>query len=460
MATLVRLSSQDRKELDKYTKFFAQKTVQVIVQARLGEKFKTRSKKFSSGSDWFSVNIEDLPEVNAETKNALGGQLPSTKVTLCVEISLKTVEGETMVLETWSLGMIDQCDTDVRITYTVYNRMGVLLKSLIVTARATHAYRLSRSQGPDSYVICYRVHLGEPNLHVLGEGYLQRKVGQVGTPIGTFLLNVAYRTKLTITPQPVEKESSIMVKSDHFKPDLSPKRAHRPVPRSDFREGLTDETGAMWDGHLNHACLCDQEFKGIPCRAAFYDRSPKWDLDGDLRFNHNGDRPMSFSEYKKVGAFAGEPKKLDTDALSEYLIPDTAFTSLLDNNALHNKNMQQKKLANNNNTTNGLDHSDMDTCSETGSHESQISTASIASAITDDFVMVELKTPFATPDPNNDLSNFYRECQIAPQLDSFRNSPTLADQVNDLSNQLATFEMNMQDFDQLVDSLCNSETWK
>lgn len=46
-------------------------------------------------------------------------------------------------------------------------------------------------------------------------------VGQVATSLGTLHMTVAYRTKLTISPQHT-KSSSIMVKSDHFRPDSSP----------------------------------------------------------------------------------------------------------------------------------------------------------------------------------------------------------------------------------------------
>uniref|UniRef100_A0A8C6ZBN2 Autophagy-related protein 13 n=1 Tax=Nothoprocta perdicaria TaxID=30464 RepID=A0A8C6ZBN2_NOTPE len=88
------LSSQDRKDLDKFIKFFALKTVQVIVQARLGEKICTRSSSSPTGSDWFNLAIKDIPEVTHEAKKALAGQLPAVGRSMCVEISLKTSEME------------------------------------------------------------------------------------------------------------------------------------------------------------------------------------------------------------------------------------------------------------------------------------------------------------------------------------------------------------------------------
>jgi hypothetical protein len=47
-------------------------------------------------------------------------------------------------------------DSHAKITLTVYNRMGMLLKSLASVARVTPSYRLARKQLSGDYVICYR----------------------------------------------------------------------------------------------------------------------------------------------------------------------------------------------------------------------------------------------------------------------------------------------------------------
>lgn len=51
----VKLGIQDKKDLDKFTKFLALKAAQIIVQSRLGEKVHTKCKPHSSGTDWVSV---------------------------------------------------------------------------------------------------------------------------------------------------------------------------------------------------------------------------------------------------------------------------------------------------------------------------------------------------------------------------------------------------------------------
>lgn len=62
------------------------------------------------------------------------------------------------------------------------------------------------------------------------------------------------------------------------------------------------------------------------------------------------------------------------------------------------------------------------------------------------------KTPFAgTCESGSDLGTFYRECQSAPPLRMFADTPE--DQISDLTEQLLTFEGYIDDYDELVRSL-------
>lgn len=75
-----------------------------------------------------------------------------------------------MILEVWSLGIHpEQSDPTLRAAHAIYNRMGILLKSLISVTRATPAYKLSRLQSADSYHIYYRIYVDEPQIHNLGK---------------------------------------------------------------------------------------------------------------------------------------------------------------------------------------------------------------------------------------------------------------------------------------------------
>ncbi|XP_047369342.1 autophagy-related protein 13 homolog isoform X3 [Vespa velutina] len=375
MSTL-KLSMQDKKDLDKFTKFLALKAAQIIVQSRSGEKVCTKCKPNSSGTDWFNLAIQDLPDVLAEAKRALCGEIVNSTIPLCIEISLRTVEGDTMVLETWSLGVLpEHSDPTVRVTYTVYNRMGILLKSLLSVSRITPAYKLSRRQGPDSYVICYRIYMGEPQLHTLGDNYKHVRVGQLCTPVGTIHLSVSYRTKMTISPTHTGRDS-IMLKSDHFHSDLSPRHAR----------------------YQQSSLLTPRQTSPPPPPAP-----------GSLGDTVNA---------KNVTAGVA------TD---------------------NSNNGNNERLSNDNTTS-----------KSNSQNESRRSSCSMTSA-NDDFIMVDLKTPFAITNTNSDLGAFYRECQSAPQLQAFMEERTLAEQVGDLTKQLETFETNMQHYEDILSSLCQTE---
>ncbi|NXE11198.1 ATG13 protein, partial [Lophotis ruficrista] len=255
------LSSQDRKDLDKFIKFFALKTVQVIVQARLGEKICTRSSSSPTGSDWFNLAIKDIPEVTHEAKKALAGQLPAVGRSMCVEISLKTSEGDSMELEIWCLEMNEKCDKEIKVSYTVYNRLSLLLKSLLAITRVTPAYRLSRKQGHE-YVILYRIYFGEVQLSGLGEGFQTVRVGTVGTPVGTITLSCAYRINLAfMSTRQFERTPPIMgIIIDHF--------VDRPYPSSspmhpcNYRAG--EDNGAAYPSVEDSQEVCTTSFSTSP----------------------------------------------------------------------------------------------------------------------------------------------------------------------------------------------------
>jgi len=238
------ISTSEKKDLDKFTKNLSIKIVQAVVQSRLGEKVNVPSQPDTSGgTSWYNLAVKDIHEVLSETKKAMSGQLPSPGRPLVVEISLKTAEGDTMVLEWWRLAVVAGGDPQVKITHTVYNRMGILLKSLITVTRVTPAYRLSRTQGQDNYVICYRVFLGDPpDPPDLGEGALTARVGQVTTPISTIVCCVDYRTSMTMPAR--QSSRPILVKSDHF--DLKEEISMRNYKR-EYRTSESSEQGVTSD---------------------------------------------------------------------------------------------------------------------------------------------------------------------------------------------------------------------
>ncbi|XP_071974887.1 autophagy-related protein 13 isoform X4 [Engystomops pustulosus] len=469
------LSPQDRKDLDKFVKFFALKAVQVIVQARLGDKICTRSSSSPTGSDWFNLAIKDIPEVTQEAKKALSGQLPAVGRSMCVEISLKTSEGDSMELEVWCLEMNEKCDRDIKVSYTVYNRLSLLLKSLLAVTRVTPAYRLSRKQGHE-YVILYRIYFGDVQLLGLKEGFQAVRVGTVGTPIGTLTLTCAYRTNLAFMSTRVTEETGAVYPSVEDSQNICATSFSTSPPSQLYSSRLSYQPAALGAGSsdlgypvalaagvsatLPHQMIVPGKEGGLPNitmhpahgTQADHDRavltSPSH-VPGNTSSSEEADIPSGSSTggsgksphvlfTRKVGAFVEKPSPQVTYASTD--IPFSVFAPRL----------------------NEVEDTDpMVVCPETpeevspDAHSLQ-SSCSSNEVPQDDFVMVDFRPAFSKDDLPMDVGTFYREFQNPPQLSSLSIDiavQSMAEDLDSLPEKLAMHEKNMEEFDAFVDSL-------
>ncbi|XP_071772852.1 autophagy-related protein 13 isoform X2 [Centroberyx gerrardi] len=502
------LSPQDKKDLDKFIKFFALKTVQVIVQARLGEKICTRSSSSPTGSDWFNLAIKDIPEVTHEAKKALAGQLPGIGRSMCVEISLKTSEGDSMELETWCLEMNEKCDKDIKVSYTVYNRLSLLLKSLLAITRVTPAYKLSRKQGHD-YVILYRIYFGEVQLSGLGEGFQTVRVGVVGTPVGTVTLSCAYRTNLAfMSNRQFERSAPIMgIIVDHFldPPYGSQLPANMGQPCNYRPPG--EEDGAF-AGVEDSQEVCTTSFSTSPPSQLYTSRlsyqptalagaaelchpaanphqvlhagkeggvalvpvQPPHGADAHLTADHAPNTPGSSGDDEGLSQ-SGEGRRDEgrrSVSPSDPVESLSAFTRKV--GAFVNKPSTQVTTASLDLpfaafAPRGLDSEENDPMVQPPDsppcpsplQASLHSQGSEESAQQDDFVMVDFRPAFSKDDLlPMDLGTFYREFQNPPQLASLSlhiSSQSMADDLDSLPEKLAVYEKNIDEFDAFVDML-------
>ncbi|XP_062431921.1 autophagy-related protein 13 isoform X4 [Rhea pennata] len=511
------LSSQDRKDLDKFIKFFALKTVQVIVQARLGEKICTRSSSSPTGSDWFNLAIKDIPEVTHEAKKALAGQLPAVGRSMCVEISLKTSEGDSMELEIWCLEMNEKCDKEIKVSYTVYNRLSLLLKSLLAITRVTPAYRLSRKQGHE-YVILYRIYFGEVQLSGLGEGFQTVRVGTVGTPVGTITLSCAYRINLAFmstragedngavypsvedsqevcttsfstsppsqcvftvtkahfqTPPPVVMDTlKVPVMGLAFSHQLSSSRlSYQPAG---LAVGPADMGyPVLFAGGLNaahpHQLIGPGKEGGVP-------PVPSQPAHGTQADQERICTPLDGAHYSTVTPSSSE----DTETVSNssegkcgspHDLLETIFIRKV--GAFVNKPINQVTMANldipfamfapknveledNDPMVNPPDSPETESPLQ-GSLHSDGSSGSSTGNTHDDFVMIDFKPAFSKDDIlPMDLGTFYREFQNPPQLSSLSidiGAQSMAEDLDSLPEKLAVHEKNVKEFDAFVETL-------
>ncbi|XP_077142990.1 autophagy-related protein 13 isoform X17 [Ranitomeya variabilis] len=454
------LSPQDRKDLDKFVKFFALKAVQVIVQARLGDKICTRSSSSPTGSDWFNLAIKDIPEVTQEAKKALSGQLPAVGRSMCVEISLKTSEGDSMELEVWCLEMNEKCDRDIKVSYTVYNRLSLLLKSLLAVTRVTPAYRLSRKQGHE-YVILYRIYFGDVQLLGLKEGFQAVRVGTVGTPIGTLTLTCAYRTNLAFMSTRATEEPGAVYPSVEDSQDVcatsfstSPP-SQMMVPGKDG--GLPNITA-----HPAHGTQAD------------HDRAPLTSpshVTGTTSSSEEADIPSGSSTTgrstspnksphilftRKVGAFVDKPSPQVTYASTD--IPFAVFAPRQTDAEDTDPMVFPLQVI--------CPETPVEVSPDARSLQSSCSSNDVPQ---DDFVMVDFRPAFSKDDLPMDVGTFYREFQNPPQLSSLSIDIAVQSMAEDLGRphqqlittdaqdslpeKLAMHEKNMEEFDAFVESL-------
>ncbi|XP_075817499.1 autophagy-related protein 13 isoform X3 [Microtus pennsylvanicus] len=511
------LSSQDRKDLDKFIKFFALKTVQVIVQARLGEKICTRSSSSPTGSDWFNLAIKDIPDVTHEAKKALSGQLPAVGRSMCVEISLKTSEGDSMELEIWCLEMNEKCDKEIKVSYTVYNRLSLLLKSLLAITRVTPAYRLSRKQGHE-YVILYRIYFGEVQLNGLGEGFQTVRVGTVGTPVGTITLSCAYRINLAfMSTRQFERTPPIMgIIIDHF--------VDRPYPSSspmhpcNYRTG--EDAGVTYPSVEDSQEVCTTSFSTSPpsqlssSRLSYQpavlglgsaDLAYPVVFTAGLNTTHahqlmvpgkeggvplapsqpahgtqaDQERPVTHTPSEGTHCAATPSSSEDTETVSNssegraspHDVLETVFVRKV--GAFVNKPINQVALTSLDIpfamfAPKNLELEDADpmvnppdspetTSPLHGSLHSDGSSGGSSGNPHDDFVVLDFKPAFSKDDIlPMDLGTFYREFQNPPQLSSLSidiGAQSMAEDLDSLPEKLAVHEKNVREFDAFVETL-------
>ncbi|XP_048709525.1 autophagy-related protein 13 isoform X7 [Caretta caretta] len=444
------LNSQDRKDLDKFIKFFALKTVQVIVQARLGEKICTRSSSSPTGSDWFNLAIKDIPEVTHEAKKALAGQLPAVGRSMCVEISLKTSEGDSMELEIWCLEMNEKCDKEIKVSYTVYNRLSLLLKSLLAITRVTPAYRLSRKQGHE-YVILYRIYFGEVQLSGLGEGFQTVRVGTVGTPLGTITLSCAYRINLAfISTRTTGEDNGAAYPSVEDSQEVCTTSFSTSPPSQLIVPGKEGGVPPV-PSQPAHGTQADHERMVMctPLDGALYSAAtPSSSEDTETVSNSSEGKSGSPHDLletifvRKVGAFVNKP--INQVTMASLDIPFAMFAP---------KNVE---LEDNDPMVNPPDSPDAESPLQ-GSLRSEGSSGSSTGNTHDDFVMVDFKPAFSKDDIlPMDLGTFYREFQNPPQLSSLSidiGAQSMAEDLDSLPEKLAVHEKNVKEFDAFVETL-------
>lgn len=464
MSTTPNLNPQDRKDLDKFTKYLVYKCVQIIVQSRSGEKTNTQSKLFSSGSDWFNLSIRDDPNVVVQIRDVYAGGSITNGKKICLDVSLTTMEGEEMLLETWDIEMNETCDPTSRVLHSVYGRIGLLLKTLVATSRALPAYRLSRRQCPDSYAIRHDIYVGQAR-SAAGDGYIRRIVGLVPTPVGTVALSVAYRTRFVLSPKQRRAANDSMqdFRDDHYRQDsFSAANASAREFFSCTSQAFYETEQLVDDDSPDHGATAT-----LP--AATLHTADEQHIITSEGLSTARQMSLPVKGVELSGNIASRPESsILTQSPNSPHDSTTSPTGVVcqcssDDRDKNERNPEEESSG----TGDGRNIFPMQS-SDKSSEELRRSlqpmvVASSSSAsdynspggemVPDDFVVLDGRTPLAGGPELEEIGNFYEECKVAPPLSMFQQSTDLHEMLNSITDQLAQFEANAKDFDEFVNSI-------
>ncbi|KAI1731896.1 autophagy-related protein 13 like protein [Ditylenchus destructor] len=201
---------REQNEFAKFVRFFSTRMVQSVVQERMGHLVSHKCCTNPDTSDWFNLIVDEIGEVAAYMKSGIKKYPPNCPA-LTLDFFLYTVDGDSLPLESWVIRVDkNQIDENVNVHTTLYHQMSTLLKSVIMAAHFTPAYRYYvRKQSPETFVIFYRVFEGEPDLSLLGEGQKFRRLGYLPSPFGTLQTDLHYRTKMELLPPPFVEQTVV-----------------------------------------------------------------------------------------------------------------------------------------------------------------------------------------------------------------------------------------------------------
>lgn len=311
---------------------------------------------------------------------------------------------------------------------------------------------------------------------------------------------VAYRTKMTISPTQTGRDNTIMLKSDHFLKDISPKHIRYNFNKKNEKKIIDLDKpmrcGAFVDPSRIKTPFTEDDFilKETP---PFHWLLPKpKDDTSSLKSGTDEDRqsinsPTSITAPAAAAVASDENQSSNANNLNN-VNNNSQKGSLESATAPVNFRLSQSPKSGESNLTAGV-VAGVATTTTTGSNQGS-PTPSLTgenrrssrwtnrAAPDDDRLLKELHFPFAASNsPIGDLAKFYRECFNAPPLQEFNQlsnvisnvddeeAPNADDggrilagadeddeDVDDVTRQLEQFETSLPEFETLVTSLCHS----
>ncbi|XP_065071107.1 autophagy-related protein 13-like [Rhopilema esculentum] len=443
----------ERKEIEKYIKFFTYKALQTIVHSRSGEKTRTFSNANAVGVDWFNIALPGSNignEVQKEVKTEFNNKIAVIQEPLLLCVYLKTSEGFDSLLERWTLSFNQKQDPSVKSPIAVYNKLALLLKSLVSVTRSLPSYKLTRRKEKD-FSFYYKI-LSKGSGDKGAALPTATKVGSVGTPFGSLTLKVQFQTKIDLYSQ--SRQANAV--------DFARQKVLIKMTKDDTFDSL-GPLGPAEVEELRKAALDDIIGSTASLPTSFTNMSPKhFDISlmqqgiSDLHFDDATELQAVGAVNNEHGAFAAfghvsmeksTPDLPDLPSTPPFL---SFIQSKIDESTISqsSKNKEDKaavpgNLGDDKASTNK--EADGSFVSLDASDQSVEPTAQ-AVGFEDDFVLVEVRPAFAPQ--SGDAGQLYRECQNPPYLDMFNekadydsdNEGSITEHIEKFENQLAQYD--------------------
>ena len=440
----------DKEDVSKYIKFFAFKAVQIIVHSRTGEKTRTCSKANAVGVDWFNIALPGA-NIGGEIKKEIKGEFVNKKAVieepLWLYIYLKTSEGFDSLLESWSISFTNKSDPSVKNAFAVYNKLALLLKSVVSVSRSLPAYRLTRKKERDfsfSYKIC-SIELEHGKVSRMPPA---TRIGSVSTNFGTIVLSVRFHTKIdffsndegSVSVGYMDPKPNVLIKMNKDEALESLEPLDPDLVEELQKAALDDLTGSTASLPTSFRTTTPQRLEQIEGVSS----SDLTDISQPLRIGGIDDTERALAAFGEISIESSQselPEMPSTPPLlsliQSKIDESTSDHSLKTKQAAHNSkiNEEEDKKTKDEKMLVGLDDTDSGT-----------EPTAQAVGFEDDFVLVEVRPAFAPQ--TSDAGQLYRECQNPPKLEMFTmkndydsdNDESISEQIERYESQLAQYD--------------------
>ena len=455
-------TESSQKVIEKYIKFFVLKSLHAIVSSRIGIHNKTRCKPSAKGQDWFNISLHDCEaniKLQGKIRDLFGKRVPTLWSPICLDIILRTVDGSFIILETWQLSTDgENKELKHKNHFSIYNRLGVLLKSVLSISRVLPSFNLAKKNDKD-FTLYFRVHSEVYSLHQY-ELNNSLSIGYVKTPIGTVNIKTMYRSKVWLSGS-FHAHTYTINDPESLLPLFTEKDT--------LNKSSTFQSIDMFENELALAVSdTNQEWVN-----STFSSNSKMPLRGEIMSNLNGESSVASIGHeeglRQVAAFA-EPFSSNEFGLDPLDLPKLPtilpFQSLLQPSPLTPKlsetdvtdgpvfmkdlSVPPAKNVKANSNFQGL-LKNTDKIAEMPQHAEAV-------GFEDDFVLVELRPAFVSEDDS--VGILYKRCQSPAPLDIFKSLEQEDEHSEgvDFDTQLEKYRQELIEYQQFFGDTLNASS--